>query len=225
VTEAAYTGFNLQITSDSGAQTDEVGWREWFGLLLHRADNLAESLRRDLEVQCFDSGFTAEATMERVEGETSTTATIYDERRHSVERATAILFRSAQEEVFEDGIQSEFERQLALLVENEGTFAADAVARLISSVDVNGEVSSMALRALGEMSHPASRGWRLHLLEQSLRSSSYWVRDGATLGLAWMDDPTALPYLLKAAEQESIGALRQNMEAVIAQLRETRLCH
>jgi HEAT repeat protein len=220
MTEAAYTGLNWQMVSDSGAQTDAAGWRELLRVFMQRAGNLL----RDSEGQRFDSGLTAEARAERVEGEMSTTATIYNERLRSVETAAAIAFRSAQEVVFEDGVESEFERQLVRLVEEEGYPVLDPIARLIDSEHINGEVASMALRVLGEMNHPASRSRRLRLLVKSLHSSSYWVRDGATVGLAWLDDETAIPHLTKAAEREPIAALCRNMEVVIAQLQETRLC-
>jgi hypothetical protein len=65
----------------------------------------------------------------------------------------------------------------------------------------------------------------LWLLEKCLESSSIFVRDGAILGIASLDDPFAISAVRKAIEKEACEGLRQNMQAVLQQLEETAKCH
>ncbi|MGB0383434.1 MAG: HEAT repeat domain-containing protein [Ardenticatenaceae bacterium] len=131
------------------------------------------------------------------------------------------LFAAAKEEVFEDGYESQFSRQLISLVERYGEQAIEPIIRLIVNEQVNPEVAAEALRWLGEIEEPLSRSSRRWLLERTLYSSSSRVRDGAILGLASLDDPHAIPYLRQAIEQESCPELREDMEQVLEQLLES----
>jgi HEAT repeat protein len=60
------------------------------------------------------------------------------------------------------------------------------------------------------------------LLESSIFRSSARVRDGAALGLAFLDDPHAIPYLKRAIENEKYSELREDMQMVLAQLERSR---
>jgi len=135
------------------------------------------------------------------------------------------LFEAAKEQNFEDGMESEFSKELIDLVKESGVGAIAALAHLIIEEKVNPEVASEALRWLGRINHPASYPRRLWLLERSLRCSSARVRDGATLGLAFLDDPHARTYLRQVIQQEKIPELRADMERVLAQLESTHRCH
>ena len=148
-----------------------------------------------------------------------------EKRAVGIGKYTEALFRSAREERFEDGTRSEFSRELTILVTEYGVAVVEAVTELIMSERVNGEVACEALRSLGEMHHPPSYSHRLKLLERSLRCSSPWVRDGGALGLAWLDDPVAIPHLREAVERENIDELRQDIRQVLTQLEATRSCH
>ena len=135
------------------------------------------------------------------------------------------LFEAAKEQNFEDGMESEFSKELIDLVKEYGVGAIEALAHLIIEEKVNPEVASEALRWLGHINHPASYRNRLWLLERGLRCSSARVRDGATLGLAFLDDLHAITYLRRAIQQEKIAELRADMEQVLAQLESTQQCH
>jgi hypothetical protein len=123
-------------------------------------------------------------------------------------------FRAAQYETFRDGEESDFAKELALLVWQYGNSAVDDIGRLITSDHLDGEVASVALRTLGRLQHPLSHVSRLRLLERALTHQSSWVRDGAALGLASLGDPAAVVALQRAIAQEPIEELRQDMEAV-----------
>ena len=59
---------------------------------------------------------------------------------------------------------------------------------------------------------------RLWLLERGLYSASARARDGAVLGLAFLNDPLAVEPLKAAIKREINPELRQDMEQVLAQL-------
>jgi HEAT repeat protein len=133
------------------------------------------------------------------------------------------LFDAGREEVFEDGIQTAFSKRLTYYIEGCGEVAIEALTQLIVGGQVNSEVASEALRWIGRMHHSASFFQRLLLLERCLNSSSSRVRDGAVLGLASIDEPSAIPYLERAIAKEQIEELRQDMIQVLEQLRATQL--
>ena len=54
-------------------------------------------------------------------------------------------------------------------------------------------------------------------------SPSAWVRDGAGLGLSFLDDPRSIPDLEEAIKNESSKALKEDLVLVLNQLKETAL--
>jgi len=118
---------------------------------------------------------------------------------------------SGRDEIFEDGIESEFSRGLVGLIKKYGNDALAELAYFIVYEKVSAEVAGEALRWLGLLEHPLSYHWRLWLLERSLRSSSARIRDCAVLGLAFLDDPHAIPYLRRAVDGEPVKELRADM--------------
>ena len=142
-----------------------------------------------------------------------------------LDQKTIALFESGKEQNFEDGTESEFSKAFIDLVKEYGVDAIEVLAHLIIEEKVNPEIASEALRWLGQIDHPASYRRRLWLLERSLSCSPARVRDGAILGLAFLDDPHAIPYLKQAIQREHVSELRTDMEQVLAQLENTRRCH
>ena len=136
------------------------------------------------------------------------------------DEATA-LFASAREQLFEDGMESDFSRGLEGFVITYGRLAMEAVIQVVLSNRADSEVVSEALRVVGRISHEPTYRDRLWLLERGLYSESARVRDGATLGLSYLDDPAAITPLTFAAQREPLFELRRDMEEVVAQLQET----
>jgi hypothetical protein len=132
------------------------------------------------------------------------------------------LFREARSITFEDGMESDFSRELVRLVRQYGKTAMAVITSLIVNDNVNAEVAAETLRWLGRVDHPPSHHDRLWLLERSLLSTSVLVRDGAALGLASLDDPHAIPYLRQAIDREKYASLREDLKQVHYQLESTR---
>lgn len=129
-----------------------------------------------------------------------------------------IIFAVAKEEIFEDGMESDFSRNLSEFILSFGHSAMDTIIPVILSERTNTEIVSEAFRVLGRLNHKTTYRDRLWLLERGLYSVSARVRDGAILGLAFMNDSIAIAPLKSAIERERIPELRQDMEQVLAQL-------
>lgn len=131
------------------------------------------------------------------------------------------LFRGARGQRFENGMESPFSRDLVSLVKEHGDVAVKAIAEIVFSEEAHAEVIGEALHWLGDIDDPKSDSSRLDLLEKSLKSPSPSVRDGAALGIAFLDNPHAIPFLQDAIKQEKHPGLRQDLQQVLDQLEET----
>lgn len=128
------------------------------------------------------------------------------------------MFISGKYEFFEDGMESRFSKGLVSAIEKYGELAIEIISDLILSEKVSPEVASEALRWIGKIEHNATYENRLYLLEQSLKCSSARVRDGAILGLSFLNDFSAIDSIKKAIQSENIKLLRKNMKQVLEQL-------
>jgi hypothetical protein len=144
--------------------------------------------------------------------------TVQQEGADDVSAKITNLFKLAREEDFEDGVESNFARELATLIRRYEHEAVAVLSHFIVGELVSGEVAFEALRLLGRINHPPTYRGRLWLLERSLRCTSPWIRDGATIGLALLDDPSPAKYLREAIQRERIEELREDMEQVLLQL-------
>ena len=131
------------------------------------------------------------------------------------------IFFEAREEVFEDGMESNFSRKLSMLIEEHGDQAIEFSAEYLDSEEADEEVASELLRQLGHSEHMPTYSSRLNLLVCSLKNESSMVRDGAILGLASLDDPRVIPDVEEAVAREEDPELRDDMNDVLEQLRAT----
>lgn len=143
-------------------------------------------------------------------------------RDRDAENRFEAAFRRGVEERFEDGMESGFSKELESLVRRYGSVSRDVLSRLLQGGNLSASVWAEALRCLGRIDDPNSREARLWVLEKGLTSRSPLVRDGAALGIASMDDPSAIPYLQRAIEAETVRELRADMLEVLAQLTSQR---
>jgi HEAT repeat protein len=162
----------------------------------------------------------ADASTEATEAHAEADRRIVEHFRVRLER----VFWNGRDEVFEDGMESEFSRALVDSVERGGISAVEAIREIVASGHANEEVVGEALRWMGLMDQPSTRTARRRALENALVSPAARVRDGAALGLAFMDDPAAIPSLKRAIEKEESDGLRHDLKQVLAQLEDTRKC-
>jgi len=152
-----------------------------------------------------------------LERPTSSTA-INLEPRRDIGRAIANLFTAARNEIFEEGMESHFSKEFVSLIKRHGEVAILEAAILITSEKADPDVASEALKWLGQVKHSGTHSFRIWLLKRGLTSSSPQVRDGAGLGLSFLNDPDAIPALQQAIEREQIPELRRDLEQVLQQL-------
>jgi len=144
----------------------------------------------------------------------------------AVEREIAALFRRAASEEFEDGMESDFITRLLAMVRIYEATAMLSIQDLILGGKATDEASAEALRWLGDMEHEPTYQYRRWLLEKALLSgSSLIVRDGANVGLAFMNDPHAIPVLKRAIEETRSKVFRKVLSQTLLQLENTAGCH
>jgi hypothetical protein len=149
-------------------------------------------------------------------------ATIAEESFRELAAQLETHFRNWQELRFEDGVENDVSRQLWLLLITHSSLLIEALASVITAEKTSARVAAEALRHLGRFVHPSSHTERLWLLAHALRSSSPLSRDGASLGLAHLEDPSAIPYLKAAIESEPDQSLKQDLQQVLDGLQQTK---
>lgn len=139
----------------------------------------------------------------------------------TIERIVATLFDAASDEDFEYGLKSQFATALDSFVHRYGVVGVEAIQRHISTGDVRVDSIIEALHTLAQIQHTPSHSERLLLLLRNLFANSARVRCGAALGLAYLDDPKAIPFLRQARERESSSSTRVCFQRVLEQLEDT----
>lgn len=147
---------------------------------------------------------------------------IYVSDKLSIESAIKNLFHLAQETTFEEGMVNEFSIRLEKLIEIHGNIAIPYIQSIILKEKVSPNVAMYTLRYIGNLDSNVWHVERRQLLEKCLLQSRFmWVRDGAGLGLSYMDDPDSIPVLKQAIRDEKNTELREDLELVLEQLENT----
>jgi hypothetical protein len=107
---------------------------------------------------------------------------------------------------------------LVAFIEKYGRKAIEALTPIFINEKINPEIISEALRWIGRMEHPQTYANRRQLLEKCLFSSSPYIRDGALLGIASMNDRNSIHPLKLAIAKEKISELCDDMKQVLFQL-------
>ena len=134
------------------------------------------------------------------------------------------LFKSAKHEIFEYGVESEFSKELGNFIRKFGHIAIETIQWMTFQKDLDQDVSLEVLRTLGRIEHSLSYIERLQLLQMGLFAPSAQIRNGAALGLAYLDDPRAIPSIKQALEREKASWLRKYFQKVLDQLENTLKC-
>ena len=132
------------------------------------------------------------------------------------------LVREAADEVFFDGMESVFSQHMNSAIGEYGDAAVHAIQRLLSSRKADAETAGEILRQMGSIGDPPTHRSRLNILTDQLKSPDPRIRDAASLGLAALDDPTAIGEVQKALASESSSRLRGNLRLVLDQLQLTQ---
>lgn len=135
------------------------------------------------------------------------------------------IFRAVAEEALEGEIEDEFAKSLSELIRQYEGSAVNEIEHFIIKEVVASEAAEATLRILGDVNHKPTYKYRQWLLGKALiYCSSPIVRDGANVGLAYMDDPHAIPLLKKAILNEENPLLCKVMNKTLSQLEDTQKC-
>ncbi|HRW10407.1 MAG TPA: HEAT repeat domain-containing protein, partial [Caldilineaceae bacterium] len=128
------------------------------------------------------------------------------------------LFSEAAEETFADGMESNLSRGLQILLADYGEMAMNQIILLEEQGKIAAEVLAEILRTLGNIDNDTAYSRRRWFLEHALQHPSTQVRDGAILGLSFLEDPRIIPALGAALRCETHDTLRADIQQVIADL-------
>ena len=143
--------------------------------------------------------------------------------RKSVSDRVKQLFSLASFLDLEPGMENAFSNGLENAIERHGESALSEIQSIILEERTKSSIAMEALQYIGRMDSLHWRTQRRKLLEQCLlHSRSAWVRDGAGLGLASLDDPRSIKAVKEATAKESSKSLKQDLESVLEQLEATR---
>lgn len=155
----------------------------------------------------------------RVSTKAGTGTTTHDATNDFLRRVAA-LFRS-YEFASSDLEKGDLEKDLGALLLQGGNIVLHSIDLILKERRVDGEVASDALRLLGKFRHSATGAARLRLLTKHLDHPSRWVRDGAALGLASLEEKSALPALRAAVLKEQIPDLKSDILRAVKYLETT----
>ncbi len=136
---------------------------------------------------------------------------------HAIRR----ICREASEYQFEDGMISPFEVELRKLVYWYDIDALEALHDFIEHGNSN-TVSAESLRIIGDIKDPTTHPYRTWLLVKYLRHESTYIRDGAIVGLLYLDDPASISAVEAAKETETSSLLKEDLRQLADQLKATR---
>lgn len=135
------------------------------------------------------------------------------------------IFRAIAEETIEGEIAEKLAKDLSELIRQYEGVAVNEIQHFILKEEVAPGSAEAALIILGDINHKPTYNYRRWLLEKSLIDcSSQIVRDGANVGLSYMDDPHAIPFLKKAIQNEENPLLCKVMNKTLSQLEDTQKC-
>lgn len=130
------------------------------------------------------------------------------------------LFDAAGRDIIEDGMPNAITERLPGLVARDFNAVMPALTSMVEGGRTQPIIAAEVLKELGRDRNAASHAGRLWILERALSQSCPFIRDGAGLGLARLGDPSAIPYLLRAAENEPDAQIRADLQLVIDELQE-----
>lgn len=140
-----------------------------------------------------------------------------------VERMLSDIFSSSSEEEFSYGYVSQLAVSLEDFIRRYAVDAIDAIQYYVYQKQIDVDLLVEALHTIGQLQDEITHERRLLLLRSALATSSARIRRAAALGLAYMDDPRAIPALKKALNVESQDSVKVWIEQTLKQLELTQI--
>ena len=120
-----------------------------------------------------------------------------------------------RDEIVEDGMTNTITMELPRLVASHYRSVLPAIAALTDGTRTSAAVTAELLKEVGRVRDAISHFDRRWLLEHALSSPNPAARDGAGVGLSWLQDPRAAESLRAAVAKEAIPQLKADLEEVL----------
>lgn len=134
--------------------------------------------------------------------------------RNSITRA----FDAANNETFYDGFDSYFSETISRFILAFGVQAIVIIEEILESNPSASETVEETLRQLGKIVDPHTHAARLALLLRAIGDRNPRIRDAASIGIASLDDPVAIPFLHHAIKTEPSAWVRTNLTLTLQQI-------
>jgi hypothetical protein len=128
------------------------------------------------------------------------------------------MFRGALYEMFDEGMESDFSRRLVEVIGRFGESAVLEIAAFLSDALTPAHVAAEALRWLGLIRDSKTHAIRRWVLCDSLTARSVLIRDGAIVGLTYLNDPSTRKFVELAQGSEKSQDLQADMAQLVDQL-------
>ena len=128
------------------------------------------------------------------------------------------IIADARGRTFYDGMDSQLASEARAVIEENGVPAIDALSQVLNSHGGEVESCDEIIRQVGLMGDAPTHLTRLKLLSELLSSSEPRFRDACRVGVSFMEDSDALPYLRAAKQRETNAWLAENIEQAIEEL-------
>lgn len=131
------------------------------------------------------------------------------------------VINDASGELFFDGMDSPLAEKIRRAIYADGELAVEALHQAILNHPDEVETGEEILRQIGLLRDTPTHQARLNLLTDMLELPQERIRDAASLGLSFMEDPAALPRLYDALQVEKVHWIKKSLSMAILQLERT----
>ncbi len=141
-----------------------------------------------------------------------------------IQAEISALFAKAQSIRIESGMENDLSVGIRDIIKNHGSIALGHIESIILQNKVPVSLAREILKYIGSFEMSNWHGHRRFMLENCLRESQYaWIRDGAGLGISFLDDPRSISVVKTAIAKERNEELKEDLIQVLEQLEETLL--
>ncbi len=130
------------------------------------------------------------------------------------------IFELAALEDFEDGVETEFSREVGRFIERYSIAAIDTIRTAMDQNLYRDTYVAEALLWIGDLEDDETANARRTLLENACWSESASLRDAAITGLSYLGAFNSIRHLERRLDVERVKGVRANIEAILAYLRD-----
>ena len=149
----------------------------------------------------------------------ATWSRLLSETRSPLDNSMEILWRNLLNSLNNDDIQADLAFYLTEGIDNlvakYGKAILSVIEKKIDRREMNDAIASETLQALGRIEDDITKMNRFDLLARALKNKIPLIRDGAVIGLAFLDDKKAIPILKSMLGIEPIPTLKENIRIAI----------